>query len=78
VHDGRFSGSLHLEYLQRAVQCRRKANAAATPVARAKFLEAESRWLTIADSYAKPEQMGNEEIGAEDSQPMQAAEMSAA
>jgi hypothetical protein len=49
-------GSLDLDYLERAAKCHRKADAAISPVARANYLIAESRWLAVADTYAKSEQ----------------------
>jgi hypothetical protein len=61
-------GSRHLEYLERAAECRRRADAAITPAARANFLEAESRWLAIADTYAKPEQTADAESHSDKSQ----------
>jgi hypothetical protein len=50
-------GSRHLEYLERAAECRRRADTAISTAARKNFLEAESHWLAVADTYAKPEQM---------------------
>ena len=43
--------SNHLECLERAAECRRKSDAAISQDARAKFRDAESRWLSLALSY---------------------------
>ena len=39
--------------LQRAAECRRKAEAARTLYAREKYLEMEQLWLLLAESYAR-------------------------
>ena len=51
--------SSHLQCLKRAVECRRKAEAAFSAAARQSYLEAEACWLAIADSYIEPEQLKN-------------------
>jgi len=61
-------GHPHLEYLERAAECRRKADAALSPAARTSFLEAESRWLAVAETYAAPEQTAHMENYAEESE----------
>jgi hypothetical protein len=61
-------GHPHLEYLERAAECRRRADTALSPAARKSFLEAESRWFAVAQTYAAPEQTVNVENYAEDSE----------
>lgn len=61
-------GHPHLEYLERAAECRRKADAALTPAARTSFLEAEARWLAVAETYASSPQAASAENRAEDSE----------
>jgi hypothetical protein len=47
---------MHREYLERAAECRRKAEAAITSTARNNYLEAETRWLAVAATYAEADQ----------------------
>jgi hypothetical protein len=61
-------GHPHLEYLERAAECRRKADAALTPAARASFLEAQARWLAVTETYAALPQAASGETRADDSE----------
>ena len=61
-------GHPHLEYLERAAECRRKADAALSPAARTNFLEAESRWLAVAETYAVPDHAANVQNDTSDSE----------
>lgn len=59
-------GNPYLEYRQRAEECHRKAESASSPAARANFLEAESRWLAIAETYTAPEAPADADSDSED------------
>ena len=49
-------GLRHLEYRKRAAECRQNADKTKSAAARAFFLDAEIRWLSIAASYESQEQ----------------------
>ena len=47
---------MHREYLERAAECRHKAEAAISNTARNNYLDAETRWLAVAATYAEADQ----------------------
>jgi hypothetical protein len=53
---------MHREYLERAAECRHKAEAAISDTARKNYLEAETRWLAVAATYAEAHQAADDSI----------------
>lgn len=66
------NNSPHQQYLERAEECRLKADAAISEIARARYLDSAERWISLAMSYLEAPKLAPEMTEQSDFRPVYA------